>query len=49
LIAQIEEYERKFKNTVVILLGTSNSDMKEKLNAFLSGHGAGKSVTVISK
>lgn len=49
LIAQIEGYERRFKNTVVILLGASDSDMKEKLNTFLSGHGAGKSVTVISK
>lgn len=49
LISQIEEYERRFKNTVIILLGAPDSDIKEKLNAFLSGRGAGKSVTVISK
>jgi len=49
LITQIEQEEKKFNNLIVLLMGKTDIDMKEKLTAYLLGRGLESNILIVTK
>lgn len=49
LIDQIEQEEGKYQNLVVLLLGETNQELREKLDAFLARMNQKNKITLIQK
>jgi hypothetical protein len=49
LIAQVEKESTKFKNIFIVLYGSTDSDIREKLNSFLTGRQQKSTITIITR
>jgi hypothetical protein len=49
LMAQIEKEGERFRNILVVLYGTTDGEIREKLSTFLNGRERKATVTVISR